>query len=86
LETIKSKESKSLESTNEKHIRLLCQYSNTTYDIDINQVVGINSIRKTKGGSDIASNNDKEKEKFEKFFYECFYDSLIEYVDETLIY
>jgi hypothetical protein len=49
-------------------------------------VVGINSIRKTKGGSDIASNNDKEKEKFEKFFYECFYDSLIEYVDETLIY
>jgi hypothetical protein len=83
LETIKSKESKSLESTNEKHIRLLCQYSNTTYDIDINQVVGINSIRKTKGGSDIASNNDKEKEKFEKFFYECFYTKLL-YISESI--
>jgi len=44
--------------------------------------IKINSIRKIKGNSDITINNDEKNEEFNKLFFECFYDLLIEYIKQ----
>jgi len=96
LEKIMPQEFENLKPNEVKNISFICQHSKTSYDINItsmasgnlapvnqtpiigNNVIKIKSI--IKSNNHIPNYNDTRE--FNKLFYECFYDLLIEYIEQ----